>query len=646
MLWYVCFALTVLIGVLMVQTIFSPRFGKTRILYIMFGCLAVAYILYIPPFFMLYNPITALFGNFINVLQVISLDADYLMFYELIQNEIEIELISNLYSVLLALIHVVLPAVSAMTAVTLVVQLFNSFQISIIKKRKRNLHIFSQLNYRSITLARDLRKYDKKSEIIFLGNKDEAESPDLQQELRCTIIGEQVESIRASATNRKVINYCISNDCEENLNAALSILSYLEGASPQEQRNNTVYLFSNDSSAELLIDSVNKGLVNISIINERRAAAYTLLQQYPLVNYVHNGALRVLLCGFHATNIAVLQAVAWCGQIGGCSLQIQVLAQNVETEAANFKALFPGLMDGHHNISFISYHNKLEFQQKFAEHQMHRANYIVVAENDCDTTIDHAVLLRRMIYQADPSFASAPPIFAHVENNEKAAAVTLLRTAEAKLARRMSYQITPFGTAGEIYSYRNITGSDLERLSQNVHLVYEDIFSDSPIDVPAALERYNLFEVNKNSNRANALHIRYKLLMLGLDYTDSPDAEEVDLADYLTEDSLVQLTHAEHDRWMAFLESEGWTSATVEQSKAYQASGISKGRHNCPLLQMHPYICPFEELQARSEVLGLPDSTVYDRELIVRIGDILHDKWNVSGKRYKIIKCNKGEKTS
>ena len=169
-------------------------------------------------------------------------------------------------------------------------------------------------------------------------------------------------------------------------------------------------------------------------------------------------------------------------------------------------------------------------------------------------------------------------------------------------------------------------------------MVYEDIFSDGPIDVPDALIRYNLFETNKRSNRANALHIPYKLAMLGLALSTDPQAEEVCLQDYLDAETLELLTYAEHDRWMAFLESEGWYTATMEDVAAYQASGISKGRHNCPILKMHPYICPFEDLAARSEALGLPDSTVYDRELIARIPDIVHDHWGATGKKYKIVK--------
>ena len=262
----------------------------------------------------------------------------------------------------------------------------------------------------------------------------------------------------------------------------------------------------------------------------------------------------------------------------------------------------------------------------------------MVAESTEKDTIQQSVFLRRFYYMTDPRFKDAPRIYAYICNADKALAVSSLCTAEEKPQRRAKYDIVPFGVASDVYTYENITDSDLEKLAKNVHLMYEDIFADGPIDAMDAIRRYNLFEVNKRSNRANALHIRYKLFLLGLDYTQAEDAEEVNMADFTDEEKLEQMSRSEHDRWMAFLESEGWVGATVEQAAAYQASGLSKGRHNCPLVKMHPYICPYDELKARSDALGLPDSTVYDRELITRIPEILHDKWGVTGKRYKIIK--------
>ena len=89
---------------------------------------------------------------------------------------------------------------------------------------------------------------------------------------------------------------------------------------------------------------------------------------------------------------------------------------------------------------------------------------------------------------------------------------------------------------------------------------------------------------------------------------------------------------------MAFLETEGWIPSIKEDVYLYRESGISKGRHNCPILKMHPYICEYEKLKDLSLDLEGKDTTVYDEELILRIPDILGDKWNVAGKEYKIIK--------
>ncbi|MGN0969080.1 MAG: hypothetical protein ACI4O3_07390 [Oscillospiraceae bacterium] len=639
--WYICFLLCVLIGGAALKLALDRKRGGMRILYIMFGCLAAAYILYIPPFFEQYGFAAALFGCFINVMQVISLDADYLFFYDLIMGQLGAGVFANLYLALLAVLHFLLPVVSAMTAVTLILRCLAQLRLGLIKRHRRPLHVFSQINDRAVLLAGDIARREGKCDILFLGEPEGPALAELRQRLHCTVLNEKIGNIRAGAKRRKVYYYCISEGREENLNDALSVLNFLEDKEPAVQRNNRIFLFSSDRMAELMLDSIHKGSINISLIDETRIAVYNLLEQYPLPQYAPNGEINVLLCGFSNLGETFLRSAAWCGQLSGYSLRFRVIGRDIRNQADDFRARYPGLMTDRYSIEFFSYENELEFRQMLHAHGP-GANYVVAACGNEEETVEKAVCLRRFFYRADGQFNNAPPIFAYIPNSEKAGAVAALTTAEAKPERRMPYDITPFGMADGLYTFRNITDSDLERLSRNVHLVYEDIFSDDGIDVAAALERYNLFEVNKSSNRANALHIRYKLAMLGLDYTDDPQADEVDFAEYLTDEALERLTVAEHDRWMAFLESEGWEGSTVEEALAYQKSGISKGRHNCPLLKLHPYICPFDELKERSDRLGLPDSTVYDRELIARIPDILHDKWKVSGKSYKIIKIQSG----
>ena len=641
MVWYICLLLFALIVCAVVKLTLDQKRGGMRILCVMLGCLAAAYILYIPPFFAQYGFTAALFGCLINVMQVISLDADYLFFYDLIVEELGAGALANLYLACLAVMHFLLPVVSAMTAVTVIMRCLTRMQVGLLKKHRRPLYVFSQINYKSTLLARDICSHVKKCDILFLSDQDGPDLTDLKRELHCVVLNEAMENVMADARRRKVHYYCVSEDQEENLTAALSLLSRLEKEERTVQRNNHIFLFSSDRMAELLIDSIQKGSVNISLIDERRTDAYNLLERYPLFRYAEDGTIHVLICGFSGEGEAFLRAAAWCGQLDGYRLRFSVVGKEIGGRAADFRANYPGLFSDRYRVEFFSYENELEFQSVLRDHCA-GASYVVAACDSEQETMDKAVCLRRFFYRSDARFRHAPPIFAYIKNADKAAAVAALSTAEAKPERRMPYGIIPYGTADELYTYKNITDSDLELLSRNVHLVYEDIFSEGGINVAEALERYNLFEVNKSSNRANALHIRYKLAMLGLDYTDDPRADEVDFGEYLTGEALERLTVAEHDRWMAFLESEGWEEATLEEARAYQESGVSKGRHNCPLLKLHPYICPFDELKERSDRLGLPDSTVYDRELIARIPDILHDKWKVSGKKYKIIKIQSG----
>lgn len=642
MIWTVCLAIAALIAAVVGKLAVDRNLGRSRIIYALLGCLAITYVLYIPPFFLQYDFVAALLGCFINIMQVISLDADYLGFYDLIAGELGSGLFSKIYFTVLALMHFLLPAVSAMTAVTVILRCLTQMQIGLLKRHKRPLYIFTQINYRSVRLARDIFRHDKKCDILFLQSAEENGHDDLRRELHCVILDATAASIRPEAGKRKVHFYCFAEDQEKNLMDALAVLDGLGQQKRAVQANYYIFLRAAGETAELLIDSAQKGAVNISLIDEQRTDAYHLLERYPLFQYADGGNIHVLICGFSEEAKAFLRAAVWCGQMAGYRLRFSVLERDLTNRAENFRAEFPGLFTERYHIAFYSYRSELEYRQILRE-RCADAGYVVAACETENETVERAIGLRRFFYRSDEAFRRAPPIFAYIDNAEKAATVVALTTAEAKPERRMPYEITPYGMVDELYTWKNMTGSDLERLSRNVHLVYEDIFSENGIDVAAALERYNLFEVNKSSNRANALHIRYKLAMLGLDYTDDPDAVEVDLAQYLNEETLEKLTSAEHDRWMAFLESEGWETSGIDDVKSYQESGISRGRHNCPLLKLHPYICSFEELRERSDALGLPDSTVYDRELIARIPDILHDKWGTAGKKYKIIKFQRDQ---
>jgi len=264
--------------------------------------------------------------------------------------------------------------------------------------------------------------------------------------------------------------------------------------------------------------------------------------------------------------------------------------------------------------------------------------YVIVATGADMENAVMAVRLRREFLKHNGEQSHKPEIYAYIRDKDDANVLSELKTSGAISSNRVSYDIVPFGSDEDVYNYENFYDSDRECLGINVHLVNESLRCNGELDVSAAMERYNSMEVFKRSNIASAMHMRYKLSCLCLDYSCDPDAIGVDYSEYLTDEELEQLTRAEHDRWRMFMIADGWTGVDMADMEEYRELVVKTGEYISQIKKVHPYICPFDELKARSEYLGVGDEVEYDREMILNIPDILHDKWDVTGVKYKIIK--------
>jgi hypothetical protein len=635
MLWIAC----LLLGIAMMAVSLRVYFKRKQDIFravIALGCLLVAtFVLYIPPFFETYGIMLGTIGDVLQVLRAISLDADMTVFYGVIMHNPPNEFLGGVYVLMIGTLHVALPAVSALTAVTVLLRCFSAIQLFFANHRRRSVFVFSEVNDRALQLAKSLENMN--CDIVFASSNAEEMTVELGSKHKPIFKEESISELNIKVKQGKDIYFfCISEDENLSLSHMLQLIEKFSKVEEEDQEQIHIYQFSKEQDFSIFVDSSDKGLLDVHCINEYETLAYNLLDQYSLVKTAGKD-VHVLLHGLSGMNVVALRAVAWCGQLSGIPLRISVVGVDLREKQSELMRLYPGLFTDHYNIRFFSCESKKEVEETIGK-ECKDANYIIVSEETDNDTMELGISLRRLFYKLDPEFSYCPPIFCYVQEVSKAHLLKNLTTAETNPKRKMSYDLTPFGSLDEVFTYERLVNSPLEKLSKNVHLAYEEIFSDGQIDVKQALKRYNLFEVNKRSNRANALHIRYKLNMLGLDYTEAEDVQEVSLQEYCTKEDLAKMAYCEHSRWMAFLESEGWSVAEREDALAYRNSGISKGRHNCPILKMHPYICDYEKLKDLSLELENKDTTVYDEELIVRIPDILGDKWNVIGKKYKIVK--------
>ena len=635
MIWIICTIISAIMIVLSIRAYLNKSNGSLRIIAVL-GCLfAATYIIYLPALLSSYGLLSGLIGNLIHVLQVVTLDANIMEYYDVISSGIGNIVLAKLYMVLQGILHVALPTVSALTAVTVLFRCFSSMQLFFASKRKKPLFIFSEINERSLQLAKSLCGI--KCDIVFANSTTDSLNNENETGLDFIFKEESISELNVKQKKGKDIYYfCISDNEDASLSYALQLIEKHSNLKDSDQEHIHIFQFAKSDDFSVFIDSANKGMLDIQCINEYEMLLYNLLNRYPLFKFAKS-EIHVLLHGLSQINITALKAIAWCGQLGGYSLKISIVGTNINAQIEELKLTVPGLFTDRYNIIFYDCSSEKEIVDTIIQRCLD-TNYVIVSEATDNETMKQGIILRRLFYKSSKTFDACPPIFCYIKEPSKFNIVKNLSTAESNPKRKMSYDLTPFGSLEEVYTYKNLVDSDLEKLAKNVHLAYEEIFSDNPINVQEALKRYNIFEVNKRSNRANALHIRYKLNLLGLDYTDTHDKESVDMSDYYTEQYLEILSMSEHDRWMAFLETEGWEPSTKEEVYSYRDSGISKGRHNCPILKKHPYICGYEKLKDLSLDLEGKDTTVYDKELILRIPDILGDKWNVAGKKYQITK--------
>ena len=294
---------------------------------------------------------------------------------------------------------------------------------------------------------------------------------------------------------------------------------------------------------------------------------------------------------------------------------------------------YPEVLNSGYDINFFEANiDSVECESILKTH-CNDANYIVVCRENDNLNLRTALFLRKYFYKMNHNYLNKPFISLYINSNERNIAIKNIKE------KNIRYDLYPFGSDMELYTYQELIESKLENLAKNVHLAYAEIFNEgTSIDLKKELQNYNKLEVTKKSNRAAALNIQYKLWQMGYEYTEEEHVDEIEeLRIYLNGEDIEEFARVEHDRWMAFYRTEGWSTVSVEDVKTEGYQRLSNNGKST-LLMMHPDICPYEEIKSRCEIIGREDTTKYDKLLIQYIPDIIGDKWGNMSKKYKIRK--------
>ncbi len=513
-----------------------------------------------------------------------------------ILNRLQIVGATNVISIgIIYIISLLMPLLTVSFLLTLIDDFTSKIKLYFTKKN--NVLIFSDVNEKSISMAKALN--NKNTTIIFANYKKE-EHKQFNQAIK-NVKGVKVSSLLENVNVKRIksnsINLCIiSEDENNNLGLTLKLIE----KNKLSNKKIKIYSILNDEMSRVILDSTDKGNIQLEIVNEIERTILQLLQNKPIYLNAKNNEINVLIIGCGKVGKQFLKTITWCGQIIGYSLNINVIDINANKIKETIEKECPELIPNY-NYNFI----EADINSKEALEELNKLkniNYAVVTLNTDEINIKEAIFLRRyFLYQDKENYNNKPIINIWIKNEEKNKQVSILKDE-----KKAQYDLNAFGSNSEIYYKYPIINSEMEKTAQKIHLSYD------PEDTE--LKNYYKTEYNIKSSRATAMHLKYKLYsVLKENYTGDIEKDLHAFEEIIKDEEVFEeLAKNEHNRWNAYMRSDGYRKASIEDVKKYIKT-TNDYRHH--LAKMHPAIDEYENLDEIGKNIGknLKDS---DRDII------------------------------
>lgn len=498
--------------------------------------------------------------------------------------------------------------------------------------RTPKCYVFSEINENAIALAKGIESKPGKKTIVFCNGK----AADKALIVKAKMLGAIVlyKSCDALTVGSRFDAYefnLISADEDRNIHLAEALIAkYANSKNTKIIINAFVESGTNVNFLESVIKSKGKDTnIELRCIDEIALFCNHLVYNHPLYDTKGRGnTVSVAIVGCGRTGMRMLKTAYWAGQIDGYSLKIRVYDKAANACRQQFNRQCPGLKN-EDTIKFITADvGSAAFEEQLLDPENSAdATYIVVAMGDDHLNLSAADELYR-IYRRHFDFQDRymPEIFTRVCSQAKSS--NYLKN-EGFLESR---HIHLFGTTASVFSDKTLFDTELENLAFAVHLTYW-----GALQLDKNTERYaqiikdfKTSEYDRRSSMAVALHIPAKLCMCDqIPKTGGNILTAENLRIYagcVSKDEALRCRLAinEHDRWNAFVLSEGYQPATFEQMHKYAEE---VGSHKDDLSMLHPCITDWDTLDVLEKLYNSTygkskEFKKYDKEIVERVPEI------------------------
>lgn len=437
--------------------------------------------------------------------------------------------------------------------------------------RHREVNVFSELNVRSLALAKSIRSKEPETCIVFTGvfagSRPSANLLAGTRRIGALYFKNSILSLPPTMLkkNVRIRFFIIGDDDTENVWHATSLVAGEEGQRYRERNKVDLYVFSGSVESELALQ-YRPGTIRARRIDPSRALVYDWLWREPgerssgLDLFAHavpdkDGSVVVsaVVVGLGAHGTEMLKALAWYTQMDydEGSYRLQLNGFDIDPRATSrFRAEYPELavgIDGRGStgtrqdaVYSIEVHSGVDATSPAltdALADIQTVTFVFVCTGDDSRNVQVATRLRRDLARRGQS----PQILVVREAQDFEAAL-------ARLPHQTSIDIDLIDGVSSVYSYDVvITHSEMEYNGLVCHQAWA---ARDPIEFQRSIDLYWEDEYYYRSSIAIPIHWRARRAA-GTPGATLPPAERTPVQ----RDALRRLEHA---RWCAFMRSEGF----------------------------------------------------------------------------------------
>ncbi len=590
-------------------------------------------------------------SSLVHTLQSFSLDENYLLYLKggkalMAAVFPKSCLMPHLYSFYVSILNVLCPVIGGAVIFALLTSIFPRIKLTLWSWFPcKPIRYFSELNDRSLALAKSIRDHDARfvgSLIVFsdvyTDTDDEVVSERIQKAklLGAICLKDDIADVSISRRKGKKI-FLMDENAIGNLQALAALKG--TGMSRRFHQKDEIYVFSNDDSGQMVVNSVCDSLKKelgeekspfIMTVNGNRNLVYNLLKNKPLFSAKdrsdaeNDPYLSIVIIGSGQIGTEMFLGTYWCGQLLDYKLRITVVSNETEESfRARIDHINPEILLTENPRSellriYADEHSPLSppyFSFEYVETNIRQddmytkmlqqgkngrivdADYFVVALGTDEGNLEIADKIRQYVSREK---IKATDEERKTTSKKVPVAYVVFDNALNELLKENRGEdpfvdMVPFGSLGETYCLGQITVDGIRNSADTDGDSYQKMLSRVITSEPSIREYYT-DSYSYWANIARAIHIKYKAFCV--------DASvEQYLTDAKNKDSELNRNHRlawlEHRRWNAFMRVCGFKAPTPEEERGYieRLPNISdpndksnKGKHKSLVLKLHPCI--------------------------------------------------------